>query len=126
MTEGGGILVFGCDDAATDVMTSCLAARGVDLVAADSQADLVRRVAAHPPLAVVVGVDTSSVGELEVIEMLHAISRVLPVVVIASEDSIEIERRARQAGIFYYVVEPLQREEIEAVMDDLLRYAAEG
>ncbi len=108
------------------MMTRCLKTLEVDLVVIDSQVELVHQVVSRVPDAVVVGVGPGSEKECDVIGMIHAVKVDLPVIVIASADSIELERRARQAGIFYYVVEPPQEEELEAVIDDVLRYTAEG
>ena len=124
MTDTSAILVLGCDEAAISVMASCLEPRGVGLSVVTSPAELVREVVSRHPVAIVMGVRPGAESDLGAIEMVHAINGELPIVVIASADSIELERRAREARIFYYVVEPLQPEELEAVMDDLLRYAA--
>jgi hypothetical protein len=45
------------------------------------------------------------------------------VLVVADEDSLELERCVRQQGIFYYFVHPLQSPEVEAVLKNLLRRA---
>lgn len=121
MKERRAILILGCDEASTGVMRLCLAPRGLDMMLVGSPTALVRDVMSCAPVAIVVGM--SHEGDLESIEMAHAVDRSLPVIAIAKEDSIELERRAREARIFYYVVEPLLENEFAAVIDDVLRYA---
>ena len=59
------------------------------------------------------------VADLDTIEMIHAMDKTVPVIVVAKADSLDLERRARETRIFYYLVEPLQRDEVDAVIDDL-------
>jgi len=84
---------------------------------------MVRGVLSLAPVAVVLGVHVGS--DLESIEMVHVVDRTLPVIAVADEDSIELERRAREARIFYYLVEPVQKEEFAAVIDDVFRCKAD-
>lgn len=123
-TEREVILVLGCDEGAIDMMTGCLESHGVDVSVVASPAELVREVVSRLPVAIVIGVRPDADADLDSIEMVHAVDGKLPVVVIASADSIELERRARETRIFYYLVEPLQLEELDAVVGDVLRYAS--
>jgi DNA-binding NtrC family response regulator len=123
-TEHEVILALGCDEGAIDMMTGCLESRGVDVSVVASPAELVREVVSRMPVAIVIGVRPDAAVGLDSIEMVHAVNGKLPVVVIANADSIELERRARETRIFYYLVEPLQLEELDAVVGDVLRYAS--
>ena len=53
--------------------------------------------------------------------MIRVVRRELPVILIAEDASLELERRAREHKIFYYLVHPIERSEVEAVVEDLLR-----
>jgi DNA-binding response OmpR family regulator len=86
-------------------------------------AEVARRAASGCPLALVLGIGRRSRTRLDVIPVFRAVRSELPVIVIADEDSLELERRARQAGIFYYLVHPLDSREVKAVLEDLLRHA---
>jgi DNA-binding response OmpR family regulator len=60
---------------------------------------------------------------LDVIPMIRAVGKDPPVIVVAEEDSLDLERRARQHPVFYYLVHPLEQNEVKAVLDDVLRHA---
>ncbi len=62
-------------------------------------------------------------AHLDVIRTIRAARSDLPIVVIGEDDSLELERRARQEKIFYYLVHPIDRAEVEAVLKDILRHA---
>lgn len=90
--------------------------------ALDSPVKLTEHVISHRPIAVLLGVRPETLSHLDVIEVLRAIGLETPVIVIAEEDSLELERRARQKGIFYYLVHPVDREEAEAVLKAATRH----
>ena len=73
------------------------------------------------PLALVLGVGHDTLAHLDMIPLIRAVRRELPVILIAEDASLELERRARQHKIFYYLVHPIQRSEVRAVLEDLLR-----
>jgi DNA-binding NtrC family response regulator len=83
---------------------------------------LARCAATSRPVAILLGVGRSSLEHLDMIPLIHAVRSELPIIVIAEEDSLELERAARQKKIFYYLVHPLDRSEVEAVLEDALRY----
>lgn len=86
-------------------------------------AEMARRAVAHHPAAVVLGLSSRTKSRLELIRVIRAVWSDLPVIVIGNEDSLELERSARQAGIFYYFVHPLDEVEVEAVMNDAMRHS---
>ncbi|MFQ5876691.1 MAG: hypothetical protein ACE5JH_03220 [Acidobacteriota bacterium] len=97
---------------------------GVALGTVGSPVELARQTVARRPVAVFVGVGTRSLANLDVIPVIRAVRSDLPVIVLAEEDSLEIERQARQQAIFYYLVHPIEAQEVEAVLKDVLRRAA--
>ena len=49
---------------------------------------------------------------LRAIPILRKIDPYLPIIVIAHDDSLEVEREARMAGVFYYLLQPLEANEV--------------
>ena len=47
----------------------------------------------------------------------------MPVIIVAEEDSLELERRARGKSIFYYLVHPIDPSEVEALLKNVMRCA---
>ena len=43
-------------------------------------------------------------------------------IVIADSPSLKLERTARQEKLFYYLVHPIERSELDIVLQDLLRH----
>jgi len=122
MTTREAVLVHGCSDEAVAAMTDTLSSRGVAMLVASSLTELLRETVSRTPAAIVLGVQPGAFDELEAISVLHAMRARVPVIVVAREDSLELERKAREENIFYYLVEPIQTEELDAVIEDMLRY----
>ena len=122
MTMRETVLVHACSDEAVAAITSALGSRGVATLVANSFAELLRDTVSRKPVGVVLGVRPSAIDELEAIGVLHAMRERVPVMIVAREDSLELERKAREGNIFYYLVEPIQTDELDAVIEDMLRY----
>lgn len=122
MTTREAVLVHGCSDEAVAAMTDTLSSRGIAMLVASSLTELLRETVSRTPAAIVLGVQPGAFDELEAISVLHAMRARVPVIVVAREDSLELERKAREENIFYYLVEPIQTEELDAVIEDMLRY----
>lgn len=63
-------------------------------------------------------------GKLDIfsaIQILRKIDPALPVIAIACNDSLELEKNARMAGIFYYLVKPLEANEIRMAVNNAIK-----
>jgi DNA-binding response OmpR family regulator len=121
MAPRGEVLVCGCRPDDVEVLGGACREGGARVRVVQRPAEMAHRAVAHPPVAVVLGIGQRTRGHLELIPVIRAVRTELPILVIGEDDSLELERRARQAGIFYYFVHPLERPEVEAVLEDLLR-----
>lgn len=117
------VLVFGCREDDLAVLRGATGPDGPILLTVDSAAELAEHAIRRHPIAVILGVAAGDLERLDLIAVLRAARAALPVIVIADADSLELERRARQKSIFYYLVHPLDRAEVEAVIKDVLRCA---
>ncbi len=115
------MLVFGCREDDLAVLRSASGPNGPILLAVDTPAELAEYSIRRRPVAVILGVTTRRLDHLDLIPLLRAARDDLPVIVIAEQDSLELERSARQKSIFYYLVHPVDRFEVEAVLKDVLR-----
>lgn len=122
MTARDKVLVLGCSDDTIEAMGRLLDRKGGALLVVDSISELTRQSISSRPVMIVLGVSLNSSSDLEAIGVIHAVRDRMPIVVVAEEDSLDLERRAREMNIFYYLVEPVQIEELEAVIDDSFRY----
>jgi DNA-binding NtrC family response regulator len=69
----------------------------------------------------IVGVDRQSAEDLEYLPCLNQVDPWLPVIVINNLDSLETQRMIRSHRVFYYLIEPLDRDEVRAVIDAAAR-----
>jgi DNA-binding NtrC family response regulator len=116
------VLVFGCRDDDFDVLDSAVGPSGPKLRTAKSPTAFARDAVSRRPLAIVLGVSMQSIARLDVITVIREVRSEVPVIVIADEDSLDLERSARQRSIFYYLVHPIERSEVAAVLRDVTRY----
>jgi DNA-binding response OmpR family regulator len=62
--------------------------------------------------------------ELDYIPCLNRVDPKLPIIVVSDHDTLELQRRVRRHRIFYYLLEPLDREEFRAVLRSATRIPA--
>ena len=58
---------------------------------------------------------------LDLIPVLNTLFPRLPVVVVTDDGSLETERLARRGRIFYYLLQPLEEQELKAVVRDAIK-----
>ena len=121
MVARAEVLVCGCREDDLAVIRNAAEPDGPVVRAVDSLVKVAHHAMADRPVAVVLGVGPDTLAYLDVIPVIRAIKNDLPVIVVAAEDSLELERAARQRGIFYYLVHPVQRSEARAVLRDVMR-----
>ncbi len=117
------VLALGCHEDDLVLMTETFSRSDLTVRVIDDPGEFARQAVSQRPLAIVLGVRSNTITLLELISVIRAVRHELPVLVIAEDDSLEVERSARQKEIFYYLVHPVERLELEAVLQDLLRYS---
>lgn len=120
---GREVLALGCHADDLVLMTEAFGRSELTLQVIDDPGEFARRAVSQRPLAIVLGVGSGTITLLEMISVIRAVRNDLPVLVIAEDGSLELERSARQKEIFYYLVHPVEGSELEAVLQDLLRYS---
>jgi DNA-binding NtrC family response regulator len=123
MTVRPEVLAFGCRENDIAMLSDAFDRIEPDLRVMTDAQELARQAVTHRPLAIVLGFGKTSVSQLSIIPVIHAVRSDLPVIVIAESASLHLERAARQERIFYYLVHPIERSEVEVVLQDLLRSA---
>jgi DNA-binding NtrC family response regulator len=122
MSSRPEVIVFDCRDDDVATLRQASTSSGPLLHAVDSAVAVAHHVVAHRTAAVFIGVGRRSLKNLEIIPVIHAACEGLPVIVIADEDSLDLERRARSRSLFYYFVRPINPREVAAVLKDVLRH----
>lgn len=122
MPSRGEVLVYCCRGEDVAVLREVCSKIGSALRIEPSRVEVAHATVARRPSAIFIGAGDRSLKNLDVINVIQAIRQDLPIIVIAEDDSLELERIARQKGIFYYLVQPIERAEVEAVLQDALRH----
>jgi len=123
MTARPEVLAFGCREDDISTLVEAFDRIEPDLRVVNDAGELTLQAVTHRPLAIVLGLGEASLGHLDMIPVIHAVRSELPVVVIAENASLKLERAARRERIFYYLVHPIESTEVEVVLQDLLRCA---
>ncbi len=126
MAARAEVLVCGCRDDDVAVIREALGPDGPVLRSVSSPVKAAHHAVADRPLAFALGIGKNTLSHLDLIPVIRAVRSDLPVIVIAQDDSLELERAARRKGIFYYLVRPLEDGEVRAVFRDALRAAPHG
>jgi DNA-binding NtrC family response regulator len=116
------VLVCACRGDDLAVLKKAAGCIGSILRIVENPLELARCAGTSRAVAILLGVGRSNLEHLEMIPVIHAVRSDLPIIVLAEEDSLELERAARQKKIFYYLVHPLDSSEVKAVLEDVLRY----
>jgi DNA-binding NtrC family response regulator len=70
---------------------------------------------------VLLGVHEEDPDGVEMIPLVHQIDRNLPVVVVGDGVSLDMERRVRLEKVFYYMVQPVDFDEMRQVVQRALQ-----
>jgi DNA-binding NtrC family response regulator len=62
--------------------------------------------------------------EIDYLPCLNRVDPKLPIIVISDHDSLELQRKVRRHRVFYYLLEPLDRDELRAVLRSAARPTA--
>lgn len=74
--------------------------------------------------AVIVFIQARGHRELEYVPCLNSIDHDLPVIVISDHDTLKLQREIRKHKVFYYLPQPIEKDEIRAVLGDAVSSAA--
>ena len=121
MGSRGELVVYGLSQSDVAIFTAAGEAGGLEVLVMSGPSEMKQKVRAPHPIAAVLGIGGRGGVDSGAISFVHSVRRELPVIVVSDEDSLELERSAREAGIFYYFVSPLDPDEVKAVVKDVLR-----
>jgi DNA-binding NtrC family response regulator len=118
------ILIFSRKPADGESLTEILGAGTYDLRWTDNGPETIIQALSGTIDVVVIFLQSKGQRELEYVPCLNSINDQLPVVVISHHDSLKLQREVRRHRVFYYLPQPVEAEEIRAVMGDAVAASA--
>lgn len=112
------ILIFSRKPADGDHLKSMLGSNSYEIEWTDSGPEAIVQALSGGLDAVVIFLQKTGHRELEYLPCLNSIDQGLPIVVISDHESIKLQREIRKHRIFYYLPQPVDADEIRAVMRD--------
>jgi DNA-binding NtrC family response regulator len=118
------VLTFSRDRADGDEFTKIVGAESYEIHWTDNGPETIIRALSGGLDIVVIFLRRKGHRELEYIPCLNSIDQHLPIIVISDHDSLKLQREIRKHRVFYYLPQPVDAEEIRAVMRDAAATAA--
>lgn len=95
---------------------SCVLAKGYQIVAAERGCDALLAVVEQDVGLVILDLSINEPSGVKTVEILRKIRPRLPVVVLSGDTSLEAGRQVLQHGVFYYLLKPLDLEELDQIV----------
>lgn len=114
------VLISNGDFELKSYLFDLLSAEGYRVETAKNCFDAIQQVLTERPDVVVMGIDHEGISALEAIRVMNKIDIDLPIIAMTHDPSLEMEKKVRREKIFYYIVKPIDREEMKAAVRDAL------
>jgi len=115
------ILVCNGDHPLSQYLVDLLSEEGHRVEVTQRGSEAIQKILSKKFKAVILGMDIEGMSGVEVISIINKIDKNLPIITIATDDSLEAERRVRGEKIFYYFIKPINGKEMRAVVRDAIR-----
>lgn len=70
---------------------------------------------------VIMDVDLQGMKGYEIVQILKKIHSNLPIIMMSQDSSLEIAKRVRESGVFFYTLKPLDEDELITAVSDALK-----
>ncbi len=110
------VLICDRDRVFTRLLAEYLIGQGLTVGIIENACKEKQSVLSKPFGVVIVGVYEGDPDTLEVISVIHRLDNGLPIIAVGNKTSLELERRTRLAKVFYYAVQPVNFDELKAVI----------
>ncbi len=105
-------------------LTEALSSRGHKVTTASTSADLLRRCLRGEVGLALVDMDLGPLSGVELLELIKEVDGDLLLVPLVGDSHRETEFAIRRLGVFYYMLKPVDPEELLALMDSAARRRA--
>lgn len=114
------VLICDGDERRRAQLTCWLGQEGYQAESSTTAADALRKLAERRYDCLILDLLLPGISGLDVLPVIRAHYPRLPVIAVVAENSFELERRARMERVFYYLVKPIDREEMRAVLQSAI------
>ena len=118
------VLVFSRKPPEEGGLAAILADEGYQVEWTDSGPTAICEALTGALAACIIFVGRNAEREVDYLPCLNRVDPELPIIVISEHDSVELQRKVRRHRVFYYLLLPLDREEISAVLRSAVRVPA--
>jgi len=116
------VLIADTNEEDQEYLSIALAGEGYKIETARASSEMIQKLQNNSDIGVIVmDVNMPGVRAYEVIPIVKKINRIIPIIVMSSDDSIDLARKVRQAGIFFYAMKPLNIEEMKLAVKDAFK-----
>ena len=119
------ILIVDTDEVSRTSLSSFLSKIGYQIEIAQSAGETIQKVQNMDIDVVIMDVELSGMKGYEIIPILKKIDAHLPIIMTSTDTSLELAKKVREAGIFFYEIKPLDFEEIRLAVKDACKKKAE-
>jgi DNA-binding NtrC family response regulator len=118
------VLVIGKNPGAREELQMLTHAFGLDAEVSDASEYSLLTIPYDRYTTVIVDLDMTSGDPVKTISILHKNLPKVPIIGVTNQKPFSQEKRIRTAGVFYYLVRPLDGEEFFNALGDAVAYAA--
>ena len=116
------ILVFSRKPPEEGGLSAILADEGFQVEWTDSGPAAICEALSGTLAACIIFVSRNAEREVDYIPCLNRVDPKLPIIVISEHDSVELQRRIRRHRVYYYLLLPIDRDELRAVLRGAVRF----
>jgi DNA-binding response OmpR family regulator len=117
------ILLAGSNSDQMVAICQSLFSEGYQVTTVDSRGELFGKLKAGQAEVLILGVDVLGTKAHELIAQIRRLGCRIPVIVASADPSVELAQKLREIGIFFYLMEPLDSEEVRSAVRDAVRKA---
>jgi DNA-binding response OmpR family regulator len=122
--SGARILLAGSDTEEMAFLREYLSSEPWQVTTAEKHEEIIQMVRAGQVDVLVTGIDVLGMKAYEVIPEVKKLGSNIPIIIACADPSLELARKIREFGIFFYLMAPFDAEEVRAAVRDAVRKAA--
>ena len=117
----GRILIADADEVNRNLLADFLSSRDLTVDTVSMGSELIQKIQSIPVDVLIVDIELKGMKGYEVIPIIKRIDPRLRIIVTSSNSSLELARKVREEGVFFYALKPLDFEEILTAVRDALK-----